>query len=95
MVFEKLVQALVFGCTYWQIADRPCSDTTLRRRSEEWIEAGVMEQLLGVALAAYNGAAGLRLLDIAVDCCITKAPWGGEKAVGARWIGVSGVSSAR
>ena len=30
VVFEKLVQALVFGCTYWQIADRPCSDTTLR-----------------------------------------------------------------
>ncbi len=30
VVFEKLVQVLVFGCTYWRIADDGCSATTLR-----------------------------------------------------------------
>ena len=80
VIFEKLVQILVFGCAYWQIADESCSTTTLRRRRDEWIEAGVMEQLRGLALAAYDRAVGLRLSDIAVDCCITKAPCGGEKA---------------
>jgi transposase len=80
VIFEKLVQILVFGCAYWRIADESCSATTLRRRRDEWIEAGVMEQLRGLALAAYDRAVGLRLSDIAVDCCITKAPCGGEKA---------------
>ena len=40
VVFEKLVQILVFGCAYWRIADEGCSATTLRRRRDEWIEEG-------------------------------------------------------
>ena len=35
VVFEKLVQVLVFGCAYWRIADDSCSATTLRRRRDE------------------------------------------------------------
>jgi transposase len=35
VVFEKLVQVLVFGCAYWRIADDSCSATTLRRRRGE------------------------------------------------------------
>jgi transposase len=80
VIFEKLVQILVFGCAYWRIADESCSATTLRRRRDEWIEAGVMEQLRGLALTAYDRTIGLRLSDVAVDCCVTKAPCGGEKA---------------
>jgi hypothetical protein len=38
VVFEKLVQVLVFGCAYWRIADESCSATTLGRRGDEWIE---------------------------------------------------------
>ena len=45
VVFEKLVQVLVFGCAYERIADASCSESTLRRRRDEWIELGVMEQL--------------------------------------------------
>jgi transposase len=45
VVFEKLVQVLVFGCAYWRIADGSCSATTLRRRRDEWIEAGLMEAI--------------------------------------------------
>ena len=41
-VFEKLVEVLVFGCAYERIADASCSESTLRRRRDEWIELGVM-----------------------------------------------------
>jgi len=33
VVFEKLVQVLVFGCAYERIADASCSEITLRRRT--------------------------------------------------------------
>jgi transposase len=80
IVFEKLLQVLVFGCAYWRIADELCSQTTLRRRRDEWIDLGVMERLREMALVAYDRTIGLELADIAVDGCITKAPCGGEKA---------------
>jgi transposase len=80
VVFEKLLQILVFGCAYWRIADEECSATTLRRRRDEWIEEGEMDQLLNMALEAYDRFLGIELTDLAVDCCITKAPCGGEMA---------------
>lgn len=80
VVFEKLLQVLVFGCAYRRIADRTCSATTLRDRRDEWIACGVMEMLRQTALEAYDRFIGLELSDVAVDGCITKAPCGGEKA---------------
>jgi hypothetical protein len=80
VVFEKLVQVLVFGCAYHRIADETCSESTLRRRRDEWIELGVMERLRQICLKAYDRLIGLELSEVAVDCCITKAPCGGEKA---------------
>lgn len=80
VVFDKLVQVLVFGCAYAKTADDSCSATTLRRRRDEWINAGVIEKLREIVLDAYDWMIGLDLSDIAVDGCITKAPCGGEKA---------------
>jgi transposase len=80
LVFEKLLQILVFGCAYWRIADESCSATPLRRRRDEWIEAGVMDNLEEMARQAYDRTIGLDIADVAIDCCITKAPCGGEKA---------------
>jgi transposase len=80
VVFDKLVQVLVFGCAYERIADESCSATTLRRRRDEWIASGVMGRLRQIVLDAYDWMIGLDLSDVAVDCCITKAPCGGEKA---------------
>lgn len=80
LVFDKLVQLLVFGCAYGRIADATCSATTLRRRRDEWIAAEVMEELEGIVLAAYDRMIGLALDDVVVDGCITKAPCGGEVA---------------
>ena len=80
VVFEKLVQVLVFGCAYWRIAEEGCSATTLRRRRDEWIETGAMDALREMVIGVYDRLIGLELRDMAVDCCITKAPCGGEKA---------------
>jgi len=80
VVFEKLVEILVFGCAYWRIADEGCSESTLRRRRDEWIELGLMERLRDISLDAYDRLVGLELGEVAVDGCITKAPCGGEKA---------------
>ncbi len=80
VVFEKLVQVLVFGCAYHRIADEGCSATTLRDRRDEWIEIGVIDALREAVLEAYDRLIGLELSEVAVDCCITKAPCGGEKA---------------
>ena len=80
IVFEKLVQVLVFGCAYEKLADRSCSATTLRRRRDDWIAAGVIDSLRKMALEAYDRMVGLEPSELAVDSCITKAPCGGEKA---------------
>jgi hypothetical protein len=74
------VQVLVFGCAYWRISDEGCSASTLRRRRDEWMKSGVMNALEGIARGAYDRIIGLELDDTAVDCCITKAPCGSEKA---------------
>ena len=80
VVFEKLVQVLVFGCAYQRIADETCSATTLRDRRDEWIELGVMDGLREMVLEAYDRFIGLEVGEMAIDCCITKAPRCGEKA---------------
>jgi transposase len=80
IVFDKLIQLLVFGCGYRRIADHTCSATTLRRRRDEWISAGVAEQLRLAVLAAYDRMHGLELEHLAVDGCTTKAPCGGQTA---------------
>ena len=80
IVFDKLIQILVFGCGYRRIADHTCSATTLRRRRDEWITAGVADQLRLLVLAAYDQLFGLELAHLAVDGCTTKAPCGGQTA---------------
>jgi transposase len=40
IIFDKLVQVLVFGCGYRKIADQACSATTIRDRRDQWITAG-------------------------------------------------------
>jgi transposase len=80
VVFDKLIEALVFGAGYERIADATCSATTLRRRRDEWIRLGIFDRLWLAALDAYDQMIGLDLADVAVDGCTTKAPCGGECA---------------
>jgi transposase len=67
MVFELLVNVLVFGSGYRRHGDRCCSATTLRRRRDEWISAGVMGRLEAAAREGYDPLIGLELSDVAVD----------------------------
>jgi transposase len=77
VVFDKLVEALVFGCGYERLGDASCSATTMRRRRDEWIALGVFDRLRLACVDAYDKMIGLDLADVAVDGCTTKAPCGG------------------
>jgi transposase len=80
VVFDKLVQVLVFDAGYERVADETCSATTMRRRRDEWIRLGIFDRLRLACLDAYDKMIGLDLADLAVDGCTTKAPCGGECA---------------
>lgn len=54
--------------------------TTLRRRRDEWIDAGLMDELQAVVLRACDRMIELELGYVAVDGYITKVPGGGEPA---------------
>ena len=57
-----MLTRLVTGCS-WVTAERlldyEVSDTTLRARRDEWVEAGVFDALAGEALDAYDRIVGL------------------------------------
>jgi len=80
VVFDKLIQVLVFGCGYRKVADQTCSATTIRARRNEWIALGMFTTLEVLVLQAYDRMVGLDLADLAVDGCITRAPCGGQAA---------------
>lgn len=79
--FEAILVRLVTGCA-WVDAEALCggrvSDTTLRARRDEWVTAGVFDQLAAHALAAYDRIIGLDLTDAAMDGSTHKAPCGGQ-----------------
>jgi transposase len=79
--FRGILIRLVTGSSWVDIEailDRQVSDTTLRARRDEWIEAGVFDALETEALAAFDRIGGLDLDDVAVDGSLHKAPYGGE-----------------
>lgn len=80
VIFDKLIQVLVFGAAYIKIADSTCSATTIRRRRDEWIQYGIFTELEQICLTSYDTMIGLELSDLSVDGCIVKAPCGGEAA---------------
>ncbi len=78
--FEGILIRLVTGCS-WVTTERllggRVSDTTLRGRRDEWIEAGVFDGLVTEAIEAYDRMIGLDLSETAVDGSQHKAPCGG------------------
>ena len=77
--FEAMLLRLVTGCS-WEVAARvtDISDRTLRRRRDEWVAAGVFDQLADEAIAAHDRIVGLDLSEVAIDGSLHKAPCGGE-----------------
>ena len=80
LCFEGILVRLATGCS-WQTAERllgcEVSDTTLRARRDEWIEAGVFDAVAEEALGAYDRIVGFDLTEVAVDGSAHKAPCGG------------------
>jgi len=79
--FQVMLVRLATGCS-WEDAERLCankvSDTTVRLRRDEWIIAGVFEQIAAEAIEGYDRIIGLDLGDVAVDGSLHKSPCGGE-----------------
>ena len=55
VVFEKLVQILVFGCAYERIADEGCSDTTLGDGGAAGDSAGGLRSLCWPGAFRHGG----------------------------------------
>ncbi|MGP9652504.1 transposase, partial [Glutamicibacter sp. AOP38-B1-38] len=80
IIFDKLIQVLILGAAYAKISDTTCSATTIRRRRDEWITAGIFNDLEQLCLEAYDRIVGLDLENLVIDGCLVKAPCGGEAA---------------
>jgi transposase len=89
VVFDKLIQVLVFGCGYRRIADQTCSATTLRRRRDEWISFGVAEQLRLAVLTAYDRLFGLSWSSWPWMAAPPRRPAAARPPGPARWTGAS------
>ncbi len=79
--FDGMLVRLATGCS-WEDAERlmgnKVSDTTMRSRRDEWIDAGVFDALEEEAQRAYDKIIGLDLSDTSVDGSLHKSPCGGE-----------------
>ena len=53
------------------------SDTTLRSRRTEWVNAGVFHQLMEDCLAIYDDLIGIDTTDVSIDGSTQLAPGGG------------------
>jgi transposase len=81
LCFEAILTRLVLGCSWVdteKLFRREASDTTLRKRRDLWVAAGVFARLFDEALAAYDKVIGLDLSEVAIDGSLHKAPGGGE-----------------
>lgn len=79
--FRGILIRLVTGSSWVDIEaimNSEVSDTTLRARRDEWIDAGVFDQLVHESLAAYDRIIELDLDVVAIDGSLHKAPCGGE-----------------
>lgn len=79
--FFGILIRLVTGAAWTTVEallDYRVSDTTLRARRDEWINAGVFDAIAAEALAAYDRIIGLDLGDVCIDGSAQRAPGGGE-----------------
>jgi hypothetical protein len=77
--FWGILIRLVTGCS-WDVAGRisGTSESTLRRRRDEWERAAVFRAVASEAICGYDKIIGLDLSEVAVNGSLYKAPFGGE-----------------
>ena len=81
LIFRGILIRLVTGSSWRDIEailDFEVSDTTLRARRDEWIAAGVFDEIHAEAVDAFNKIIGLDLREVSIDGSLHKAPYGGE-----------------
>jgi transposase len=81
LCFWGILVRLVTGSSWVDIEailEHRVSDTTLRARRDEWIAAGVFDQLVAEAHAAFDRILELDLTEVSLDGSLHKAPYGGE-----------------
>jgi len=81
LCFWGILIRLVTGSSWVDIEailEHRVSDTTLRARRDEWIDAGVFEAMKNEAIAAFDRIVGLDLSEVSLDGSLHKAPYGGE-----------------
>jgi len=79
--FEVMLVRLVTGCSFEdaeRLGGNQVSDTTVRARRDEWIEAGVFDAVADEAIRAYDKIIGLDLTEVSLDGSQHKCPAGGE-----------------
>ncbi len=62
----------------WPGTSAKRSETTLRRRRDEWVAAGAFAHLVEEAICAFDKMIGLDFSDVSIDGSLHKAPAGGE-----------------
>jgi transposase len=78
--FEGIFWRFVTGAAWETIEAQlryQVSDTTLRARRTEWVDAGVFHQLMEDCLATYHELIGIDMADVAIDGSAQLAPGGG------------------
>jgi putative transposase len=77
---EAILFVLRTGCQ-WKALDatRFCPGSTAHDRFQEWVAAGVFEEMWESGLLAWDEFKGIDWSWLSMDGCMTKAPLGGEK----------------
>jgi len=77
---EAILFVLRTGCQWKALnATRFCPRSTAHDRFQEWVAAGVFQELWETGLLAYDDWKGIDWSWVSLDGCMTKAPLGGEK----------------
>jgi transposase len=77
---EAILFVLRTGCQWKALnATRFCPSSTAHDRFQEWVAAGVFQQMWQTGLLAYDDWKGIDWSWLSMDGCMTKAPLGGEK----------------
>ena len=78
-IYLRLVTGLSWTTIEWMLTfmGLRVSDTTLRARRDEWIQAGVFDQIVTQAWAGYDRVVGFDLDRVALDGSNHLAPGGG------------------
>ena len=95
LVFERLVYILRGAQPTRKILDESCSGSTLRRRRDEWVEAGATGALDGTTREAYDRTIGPELSEMVVGFSSSRFLSAARRQEGARLTGKTGHQALR